>query len=366
MFSRLRLLRYPAAVTTPPQPPPTSPLPMTMDNKGLPSLPDDIVCEIFILLDMKALKSCSLACRTLSSSAKPLLHRTLHLTPRFGDHTAPSFPGHRAEFKGLSVLGKRGLLQHTRHISISLRRNLLLLYDLEPYPQQLRTLTNLRSLKTRWLDIPSFIPKMDEYFGAFLGSLQSLGLESPRGDREQILYFVCQFRDLQDLKINNFQDSSHSMRNGGSDFEIKTSPPLNGTLDLHLVKTGSTWGDSNGDQPTLSALLTLPSGLKFRTLKLSGCVGNNLQLLVDSCGSTLECMELTLQCDGGLLSHRGEHPWLTQLNSQLIPNVLGSVSNTTQDSENLESNWPKARPQKVLLAGYPKHSRQSPRVPSPS
>jgi len=366
MFSIFRLLRYPTAVTTPPQPPLTPPLPMTMDNKGLPSLPYDIICEIFALLDMKALKSCSLTCRMLSISAKPILHRTLHLNPRFGDLTAPSFPGHRLEFRGFCVLGKRGLLQHTRRISISLRRNPILLYDLEPYPQQLRTLTNLRSLKTRWLDVPSFIPKMDEYFGAFLGSLQSLGLESPRGDWEQILYFVCQFRDLQDLKINSFQDSSRSMRSGGSNFEIKTSPPLNGTLNLHLVKTGPTWGDSNGDQPILSALLALPSGLKFRTLKLSGRVGNNLRLLIDSCGPTLEGMELRAQYDGGLFSHRGKYPWLTQLNSQLIPNVLGSVSSATQDSESLESNWPEARPQKGLLAGYPKHSRQSPRVRSPS
>jgi len=373
MLRQLRLGRgdpRPATASSPPPPlgppPPPRPISMIMYDKGLPSLPDDIICEIFGLLDMESLKSCSLTGKALSYSAKPFLHRTLHLAPRLRNFATHNVPGRWNELEGLPTLGERGLLQHTRHISISLRRNLILSYDLEPYPQQLRTLTNLRSLKVRWLDVPSFIPKMDEYFGAFFGSLQSLGLESPGGDCEQILYFVCQFRDLQDLKINSLQDPSRSMRSGGSNFEIKTSPPLNGTLDLHLVKMGTTWGDSNGDQLILSALLALPSGLKFRTLKLSGCVGNNLRLLVDSCGPTLECMELRAQYDGGLSSHRGKYPWLTQLDSQMVPNVLGSVSDATQDSENLESNWPKARPQKASLAGYPKPSQPSPRVRSPS
>jgi len=256
---------------------------------------------------METLKSCSLTCKALSYSAKPSLHRTLYLTPWSEGLTEPSVPGHGNEFEGLRVLGERGLLQHTRHISISPSSDPLFIYDLEPYLQQLRTLTNLRSLTTRWLDIPSFIPKMEEYFAAFLGSLQSLELESPRGDRKQIPYFVCQFLDLQDLKISNFQGYSHSVRDDGSNFEIKTSPPLNGTLDLHMMNTESPWGDLNGGQLILSDLLVFPSGLKFRTLKLSGCVGNNLQPLVDACGPTLECMELTTQFDGGLFFHRVEH-----------------------------------------------------------
>jgi len=272
-------------------------------DKGLPGLPDDILCEIFGLLDMEALKICSLTGKALSCSVKPFVHRTLYLTPRSKviTFTKPKTPGPWNELKGLTALSERGLLQHTRHVSISLPRNPLFVHDLEPYVQQLRAITNLRSLKTRWLDVPSFIPKMEEYFGTFLGTLQSLELESPRGDHEQILYFACRFSNLRDLKVNGLQDYSHSIRNGGPHFETKTFPPLNGTLDLQLnMNPGSGWSDLKGPQLFLGNLVALPSGLKFRTLKLSGCTGNNLRLLVDACAPALECMELTSEWFGWL------------------------------------------------------------------
>ena len=61
-------------------------------DKGSPSLPGDIIYEIFSLLDMDTLKSCSLTGKALSYSAKPFLHRTLHLTARSGVLQTPTFP----------------------------------------------------------------------------------------------------------------------------------------------------------------------------------------------------------------------------------------------------------------------------------
>ena len=290
------------------RPPP--PLPAITYDKGLPSLPDDVIYEIFSLLDTEALKSCSLAGKAVSRSAKPFLHRTLCLTPRDrpGVPKEPNTPGNWNEFKGLPALGERGLLQHTRHISIFLSRNPLFPHDLQPHTQHLRTLTSLRSLKTRWLDIPSFIPKMGEYFGAFLWSLQSLELEYPRGDHKQILYFICQFPNLQDLKIKGTQDYIHSMRNGGPHFTIKSSPPLNGTLDLEL-----NMNDDKAALLFLTNLITLPSSLKFRTLKLWGCTGSSSQLLLDACATSLECVHYTWL--GGSFPHKRE----TSGSSNLIP-----------------------------------------------
>ena len=279
-------------------------------DKGLPSLPDDITFEIFNLLDMDALKSCSLAGKALSCSTKPFIHRTLYLTPRSGVPTGPKVPGPWNEFMGLPALDERGLLQHTRHLSMSLPRNPLFAHDLQPHIQHLCTITNLRSLKTRWLDVPSFIPNMEEYFGTFLGSLQSLEMDSPRGDHKQILYFVCHFPNLRDLKINGLQDYSHSMRSGGPHFDIKTSPPLDGTLDLQLgMDPKPILSDLKGPQLFLRNIVPLPSGLKFRTLKLSGCFGNAVQPLVDACAPTLECMEFTVEWSSALFLHRAERPW---------------------------------------------------------
>jgi len=66
--------------------------------------------------------------------------------------------------------------------------------------------------------------------------------------------------------------------------DLKASPPLNGTLDLHLsVGTPRLECDPMCARLTFSNLATFLSGLKFRSLKLSGCIDSNLQLLVDAC-----------------------------------------------------------------------------------
>lgn len=289
IFRHLRLWSEPEPVIAPPKPLP--PLPMITYDKGLLGLPDDLIHEIFVLLDMDSLKSCSLAGKAISRSAKPFIHRSLFLTPRdrlssWLPREGPSVPGHWDEFKGLPTLGERGLLQHTRHLSISLARNPLFHHDLRLHHPYLHTLTNLRSLKTRWLDTPSFLSKIEEGFGAFLGSLRSLELEHPRGDGKQILYFICKFSNLRDLRISGVQDHTHSMRNGGPHFDVETFPPLDGTLDLELFT-----GGYKGAMLLVEKLVTAP--LKFRTLKLLGCIGPHPQLLIDACAPELKYMEYT-------------------------------------------------------------------------
>ena len=304
-----------------------------MYDKGLPSLPDDIVYEIFSLLDLRTLKSCSLTGKALSYLVKPFIHRTLHLT-RWNC-------GHWSEFlQGLPILGKRGLLQHTRHILIVHPYGRLYAWGFDLHIQHLRTLTNLRSLKARGLDIPSFIPKVEGYFGAFFGTLQSLELESPVGDHKQILYFACQFPNLRDLKITNIGSDPNSVYNGGHHFDIKTSPPFDGTLDLQWDVNLESERGSMGPHLILSDLIALPSGCNFQTLKLSECVGGNLQLLVDACAPTLECMAFTGGQFGASFLHGGECPrthLFILFNYQAPQNILNSVSNVTLRYETLKS-----------------------------
>jgi len=321
---------------------PPPPRPMATHDKGLPGLPDDIICEIFGLLDTGALESCSLACKALSYSAKPFIHRTLYLTQRSGAPTGPNVPASRNELKGLPVLGERGLLQHTRHLSIFLHdSDPLFAHNLQPYIQHLRTLTSVRSLGIGWLDTPSFFQKEKEFFGAFFGSLQSLELVSPRGYHKRILYFICQFPNIRDLGINGVQGYTGFAYNGDPHFDIKTSPPLDGTLDLQL-KTGlqTAWGDSMGAQFMLTNLPTLPSGLKFRTLKLSGCGGDKPQLLVDACARTLECMEFTGKWFGASFLLICDCPKFTRFTYQAPHLIPHSVLDDSPHSESLKSNYP--------------------------
>ena len=184
-------------------------------DRGLHSLPEDIICEISNLLDMEALKSLSLTCKALSRSAKPFIHRTLYLTSRSGDSTSSNVPGCWNELEGLPILGKRGLLQHTRHLSIILPHDPLSARDLEPNIQHHPAPQKLRNRKTRWLDTPLFILKVEEYSGAFWETLRSMELEFPRGDRKQIFYFICQFPNLRDLKIISVKGLTNSVRNAG-------------------------------------------------------------------------------------------------------------------------------------------------------
>ena len=308
---------------------------------GLPSLPDDIICEIFSLLDTEALKSCSLAGKALSCAAKPFIHRTLYLTPRSRAPRGSNVPGLWNELKGLQVLGERGLLQHTRRVSISLSYNsTLFAHDLQPHIQHLHTLTNLSSLQIYCLDTPSFFQKVEEYFGSFFGTLQSLELISPRGYHKQILYFICQFPNLRDLRIKGVQGYTSSTYNGDPRLNIKTSPPLDGTLDIQL-KTGlvSTRSDSLDSQLIVTNLTSLPSGLKFWILKLSGCGGNDPQLLVDACAQTLECMEFTGKWFGASSLLIRDCPSLIGSTYQAPHPVPGSVSHDTLGSESLKSNY---------------------------
>ena len=343
---------------------------MIMYDKGLPSLPDDIINEIFSLLDMEDLKSCSLTGKALSCSAKPFIHRTLrlHLIPRAGDSSLSNLIGRWYGFNGLPVLGERGLLQYTHYLSVDFPFNPFFSYGLGPYTKHLRTLTNLRSLRTRWMDVPSSIPEVERYFGAFLGSLQSLELDIPRGDHNHILHFACQFPNLRDLKlkIGLVFEYTVPIRDESSHFVIKTSPPLDGTLDLNLGMSVGVESDPVGVRFILKNLGTLPSGLKSRTLKLSWCAGDNLQPLIDACATTLECVEFTGLWSGALFLHRGDCPKLIGIYQQTFPPALGSVSNNTPRSDNLKSIQCCHMAQKVLPDGYPRRSQPLLQTYSPS
>jgi len=276
----------PLITPSPPLAPPPPPLPMITYDKGLFSLPDDIICEIFSLLDGATLKSCSLTGKVLSRSAKPFLHRMLCLTCKA--------PSRKNKFEGLQILGERGLLQHTRHLSIVHfpYGKPLLPHSMEPYIQYLRTFTNLRTLRAVCLDTYGFIPRMEEYFGAWFGTLRSLDLVFPGGSHQQIICFACQFPNLRYPKITTYISDTHYIQNSrGLHFDIKISPPLDGTLDLQWDADRGFEYDPMGAHLILGDLVALPSGLKFRTLKIpSDCTSNNLRLLVNACAPTLKCM----------------------------------------------------------------------------
>ena len=134
-------------------------------DKELPSLPDDIINEIFNLLDVKALKSCSLTCKALSHLAKPFVHQALYLTPRSGRWN---------EFEGLQTLRERGLLQHTRHLSV-IPNGPLLARSLDPHIRQLHTLTKPQEPHGSFVGYPFLQSRDGRMFRDVFGDLAILG-----------------------------------------------------------------------------------------------------------------------------------------------------------------------------------------------
>ena len=162
------------------------------------------------------------------------------------------------------------------------------------------------------------------------------------------------------------QDDTNPTHNDGPRFDIETSPPFDGTLDLQLGMYVGVESDPAGVHPILKDLVALPSGLKFRTLKLTWCTGDDIQPLIDACAPSLECMEFTGQWSGSSFPRGGDCPKLIGFDNQALPPVLGSVSNNTLHSDNLESNQMWVQKQRVLPDGYLKRSRPLPQMCSPS
>ena len=60
---------------------------------------------------------------------------------------------------------------------------------------------NVQELGIDYLDIPSFMPQIQQYFGHFLPTVQSLSLRTPKGSHQQIIYFIGLFKHLDNLKL---------------------------------------------------------------------------------------------------------------------------------------------------------------------
>lgn len=68
--------------------------------------------------------------------------------------------------------------------------------------------TGIRELGIDYLDIPSFMPRIQQYFGHFSPTVRSLSLRAPKGTSRQIIYFIGLFQHLEDLKLLHDDDQT--------------------------------------------------------------------------------------------------------------------------------------------------------------
>jgi len=127
------------------------------------------------------------------------------------------------------------------------------------------------------LDIPSFMPRIQQYFGHFLPTVQELCLTNPNGSHRQIIYFIGLFQHLEDLNLIYIE--SGELTNDLALFPFFT-PPLRGWLKLTCVRRVE----------LLKDMIDLFGGLRFRWMDLFDVDGR--PLLLGACANTLEILRL--------------------------------------------------------------------------
>ena len=240
-------------------------------------LPQEIIDIIIAHLthDTLSLLACSLTCRSWYTASVPHLHHTLTIRSR----QRPRRPKRRwpDSFRNVSKLG---LLPFVKKLRV--RDTEWAIDGLSKSEFNRRTLgkisalANVQELEIHNLDIPSFLPMVQRYFGHFLlPTVRSLALKTPKGSRRQIIYFIGLFQHLNDLSLSKFY------RWGNEPAEDLTlipssTPPLRGRLVMMDIPRDGFVND----------MIDLFGGIRFNYMDLFGV--RDSQLLLSASAKTLE------------------------------------------------------------------------------
>ena len=144
--------------------------------------------------------------------------------------------------------------------------------------RQFSSLTNVQELRIGDLDIPGFMPEIRRYFNHFSPTVRSLGLDAPRGSRQQIICFIGLFPHLEDLGLWNGCSKLQGEPLGDPMLVPFFTPPLRGRLKMRNFKSVG----------ILEDMISLFGGIQFRHMDLKGIYG--VQLLLEACAETLETL----------------------------------------------------------------------------
>lgn len=275
----------PTASQRRPQPAPTA----VECTSGWNRLPPELVDEILRYLsdDLPSLKACSLTCKVMLCSARPIIGSWLCLAPsqnrKSKGRFIKSLKRPKEDSGGLERLvaaDRRGLLQHTRHLALRTNELSLVPQSLEHYIPYFRSIAKLQTLVIDGLDVSALMPMFDDCLGMFTHSLRSLDIKHIWDSDRELLSFVSQFPLLEDLSIRYCYALYFFL--GPSPPMFRTSPPLRGHLNLSLIM----------DSQTLcEAMAQLPAGLHFTSFELKGC--GKPGAILTACQLTLRSVSYT-------------------------------------------------------------------------
>ena len=190
-------------------------------------LPLDVVEMIidYLRYDICSLRACTQTCYSWYIAAVPHLHHTLTVRLGWCNESKFRWPN---SIRYRHMLGLLPLVKefrvHAGYLGFSPK------FFKYCTLRQFSALSNVQKLEIERLDIPSFIPRVQRYFGHFLPTVRSLVLREPSGTHRQIIYFIGLFQNLQDLGILYGPD--HFVEESDPTLIPAFIPPLRGWLKL--------------------------------------------------------------------------------------------------------------------------------------
>ena len=238
-------------------------------------LPQEVVDMIVahLIHDTRSLLACSSTSRSWYGAAAPHLHRTLIIQNNAYANKKAKWP------EPLRAASKFGFLPFVTRVSIS--RGIAYGYRFSSMDfnhrsqREFSALINVRELSIERLDIPSFIPKIREYFGQFSTTLRSLTLIDVIGSGGQFVFYVGLFPHLEDLE---FEGCSSGYEEDDLTLIPSSVPSFRGRLTAHFP------GDAIG-----KAMLRLFGEIRFRRMDLRR---GGIQHLLYACPNTMETLKL--------------------------------------------------------------------------
>ena len=237
-------------------------------------LPQEVVELIIAHLtyDIPSLRVCSLTCYSWYIATVPLLHHALLI-----------YKPHRNREcywpNAIHRMHKLGLLPFVKELRIranSTRVGLTAKLFNRRTLRQFTTLASVQDLSICNLDIPSFVPRIRQYFGHFLPTVRSLVLASPKGSHRHIILFIGLFERLEHLDLRDSKLGAGETEPGDDLTLVPTSaPPLRGRLTVWRVKRDGLF----------KKMIQLFGGIQFRSMNLFDV--DETRLLLKACAKTL-------------------------------------------------------------------------------
>ena len=179
----------------------------------------------YLIHNTYALLARSMTCYSWYMVAVPYLHHTLTTDTKDTDNYLWPRP--------LRNSYNLGLLPFVKRLRIRGYYEPFTPKNLDRYTlRYFSALTNLQELGIDHLQLPSFMPDIQRYFGHLAPTLRFLALMDPKGSSRQILYLIGLFPNLHDLKFCYSFPEMKQQSILDVDIAPLSVPPLCGRLTL--------------------------------------------------------------------------------------------------------------------------------------